>query len=551
MESPSAEPNQPPSAPPLLEQAPALDRSRRPASRASVAQRQLPFPGPAALDMAAAPICLRVLLAEQRLRNLTGNAALSPAEVADYAKAGFKPGTPISPFSEAAWRPGAETNLHERVESICHELVAGHLCHESQRETSLYVASRHFTGDALKTFKQAVRVTRDLQGADQTGIGNGSLVYRCFIRMLQDYQTKQGKRLIEARLKGLTWDRAGVSATRAAWTAALQEAQEVATRTGAQAPALRFMFPDFTTILAWLRSIWPAWAEHECVRDPDQFLTLQATWDTLSKFEPARGGGGNVHAVCRPCVDPPAVEIIDGHVERASDWRVEAALEAAQEGDLVTARLLLQDDLPRLLTLPAEGGVIHQGHILALSQMARNGRPITCFRCGCTAHPHRVAECRAQPSAEELQGLHRSLWPRVAPVMPGQAMAPPPPAAMQPARVGLPVHQLQGGAEAQIAALVRGNEELRQEFKAFQAQYFQSVAGPAPAAVMQLAVPPVAIEAAVLFCAPRGTQPPPDSLVVAQDATFDWFAQTSASEASIDAALTRWPTAPALGNGRG
>ena len=68
---------------------------------------------------------------------------------------------------------------------------------------------------------------------------------------------------------------------------------------------------------------------------------------------------------------------------------------------------------------------------------------------------------------------------------------------------------------------------------------------------MQLAVPPVAIEAAVLFCAPRGTQPPPDSLVVAQDATFDWFAQTSASEASIDAALTRWPTAPALGNGRG
>ena len=66
--------------------------------------------------------CRRGLIAEQRLRNLTGNAALSAAEVADYAKAGFKQGTPISPFSEAAWRPGAETHLHERVESICHEL---------------------------------------------------------------------------------------------------------------------------------------------------------------------------------------------------------------------------------------------------------------------------------------------------------------------------------------------------------------------------------------------------------------------------------------------
>ena len=112
MESPSAEPNQPPPAPPLLEQAPALDRSRRPASRASVAQRQLPFPGPAEPDMAATPLCLRGLLAEQRLRNMTGNAALSDAEVADYAKAGFKSGVPISPFSETAWRPGAETNYH-------------------------------------------------------------------------------------------------------------------------------------------------------------------------------------------------------------------------------------------------------------------------------------------------------------------------------------------------------------------------------------------------------------------------------------------------------
>jgi hypothetical protein len=185
--------------------------------------------------MAAAPRCLQVLLAEQRLRNHPGIAALTEAEVSDYAKAGFKSGVPISPFAEAAWKPGAETSLHERIESICHELVVGHLCHESQRETSLYVVSRHYSCDALKTWKQAVRVTRDLQAVDQTGVGNGSLVYLCFIRMLQDHQTKQGKRLIEARLKGLTWERAGVAATRSAWTTALQEAQEVATRTCALA----------------------------------------------------------------------------------------------------------------------------------------------------------------------------------------------------------------------------------------------------------------------------------------------------------------------------
>ena len=43
-------------------------------------------------------------------------------------------------------------------------------------------------------------------------------------------------------------------------------------------------------------------------------------------FEPARGDGGNVHAICRPCVEPSMVEIVD--VER--DWRVEVALESAQ-----------------------------------------------------------------------------------------------------------------------------------------------------------------------------------------------------------------------------
>jgi hypothetical protein len=104
-------------------------------------------------------------------------------------------------------------------------------------------------------------------------------------------------------------------------------------------------------------------------------------------------------------VDPPLVENID----IKHDWRVEAALEATQEGDLITGSLLLQHDLAKLQALLEEGGVIHQGNILAVSQLARNGCPITCFRCGCTAHPHRVAECHAQPSAEELQGLHRSL----------------------------------------------------------------------------------------------------------------------------------------------
>ena len=73
MESPSAEPNQPPPAQPLLEQAPALDRSRRPASRASVAQRQLLFPGPAELDMAATPMCLRGLLASDKFLQLQGD----------------------------------------------------------------------------------------------------------------------------------------------------------------------------------------------------------------------------------------------------------------------------------------------------------------------------------------------------------------------------------------------------------------------------------------------------------------------------------------------
>ena len=69
-------------------------------------------------------------------------------------------------------------------------------------------------------------------------------------------------------------------------------------RTEQQAPALRFIFPDFTVILASMREIWPTWAKHECVRDPNQFLNHPGYVVYLgSRFEPVRGIGGNVHAV--------------------------------------------------------------------------------------------------------------------------------------------------------------------------------------------------------------------------------------------------------------
>ena len=522
----------------------ATDLPRRPASRASVAQRQLPFLGAASSGaMAAVPACLQVLVAEQTKLNGTGNAAMTEAQVATYEKSGFKSGGNAQQFEAVSWQAGAETDLHEHMETISHDLVVRHLCRENKCESAVFVATGYFKGPALKVWKEAVRVTRAAQAPSQSGITTGSLVYHCLSRMLWDYETKQGKRVIEARMAALGWDPAGVAATRAIWTQALQEAREVEARTVREPPALQYAVPAFPVILASMRDLWPAWAERECVRDPRQFMNIQGMWDTLAQFEPVRGGGGeqgNVHALGQPC-QPGEV------IHRDDDWRVHAAVEAAQAGDLITARVLLQHDPSKLQVLPEAGGVIHQGHLLALSQLARNLLPLTCFRCRCKRDPHRIAECRAPPSEEEQAGLPRHLWPAVTPVRPGQAsgqsLAPP-------ARVGITPTPPYGHADDRVADLIRSNAALRQEFQAFKLQYSPSppiVPGPTPAAVlpladMRLADAGVAGVAAAVFCAPRGTPPPLGSMIVARDSNFEWYAPSSTSDSAIDAALAKWPT---------
>ena len=101
--------------------------------------------------MAVVPPCLQGLTDEQRLHNHTGNAALTDAQIVDYVRTGYKGAMSNSTFPEQVWKPGAETALHERMETLCQELIAKHLCLETLREQSLFVLGCHFSGDSLKT----------------------------------------------------------------------------------------------------------------------------------------------------------------------------------------------------------------------------------------------------------------------------------------------------------------------------------------------------------------------------------------------------------------
>ena len=65
-----------------------------------MAQHQLLFGSAAPVDMAVVPGCLQGLLAEQRLHNRTGNAALTEAQIVDYVRSGYKLGSSGSTFSE-------------------------------------------------------------------------------------------------------------------------------------------------------------------------------------------------------------------------------------------------------------------------------------------------------------------------------------------------------------------------------------------------------------------------------------------------------------------
>ena len=88
---------------------------------------------------------------------------MTEAQVATYEKSGFKSGGNAQPFESVSWQAGAETDLHEHMETISHDLVVRHLCRENKCESAVFVATGYFKGPALKVWKEAVRVTRAAQ----------------------------------------------------------------------------------------------------------------------------------------------------------------------------------------------------------------------------------------------------------------------------------------------------------------------------------------------------------------------------------------------------
>ena len=180
--------------------------------------------------------------------------------------------------------------------------------------------------------------------------------------MLKAYELPHAAALMEAEVSRFKW-RASVHLTKQAFETLWKKAVQVATDTAGNSELERFAAPAWGGPGGWLKKVlqpqFPPWVVNLRITHERDFDTSDTFWKLLVKAEPPSASIKGLHA-------------------------------------------LGEDDAPD------EDAAAGAGSLFSL---ARNGKPISCYRCG---EHHFLRECLAAPSAEERQGLPQP-WPRQQP----------------------------------------------------------------------------------------------------------------------------------------
>lgn len=297
-------------------------------------------------------------------------------------KAGFQASTPPSTFSAGTAEPNARPTLIAHVRDVSRYLVSNGLLLLQHAPRAMGVVLGSFHGDAKTTMRDLVET------AEITCKGHfmeTSPLYAALDAILKAYEPPHGADRMEAERKRFRW-KATVHLTKQAFEALWKKAVQVATDTASSSELERFPAPEWGE---WLKTVlkpqFPPWVQQLRIMHDRQFDKPDTFWPLLVKAEPPQErGGGGIHAL------------------GAGDEVDEEELDA--------------------------------GSLLSL---ARNGRPISCYRCG---EHHFIRDCLAAKSAEELQGLPQP-WPRQQP-HPTQVIRP----VQRPEGAPIPYERPSGGA---------------------------------------------------------------------------------------------------------
>ena len=278
----------------------------------------------------------------------------------DYLlRAGFQASKPTSTFSAGTAEANARPSLIAHVRDISRHLVSNGLLLLQHASRALDVVLSSFHGEAKTTMRELVET------AETTCTGHfmeRSPLYVALDAMLKAYELPRAAALMEAEVSRFRW-KSSVHLTKQAFETLWKKAVQVAMDTADNSELERFSAPEWSGNGGWLKKVlkpqFPTWVMDLRIMHERAFDNSDTFWKLLEKAEPPSANIKGLHA-------------------------------------------LGEDDAPD------EDAAADAGSLFSL---ARNGKPISCYRCG---EHHFLRECLAAPSAEERQGLPQP-WPRQQP----------------------------------------------------------------------------------------------------------------------------------------
>ena len=278
----------------------------------------------------------------------------------DYLlRAGFQASKPTSTFSAGTAEANARPSLIAHVRDISRYLVSNGLLLLQHASRALDVVLSSFHGEAKTTMRELVET------AETTCTGHfmeRSPLYVALDAMLKAYELPRAAALMEAEVSRFRW-KSSVHLTKQAFETLWKKAVQVAMDTADNSELERFSAPEWSGNGGWLKKVlkpqFPTWVMDLRIMHERAFDNSDTFWKLLEKAEPPSANIKGLHA-------------------------------------------LGEDDAPD------EDAAADAGSLFSL---ARNGKPISCYRCG---EHHFLRECLAAPSAEERQGLPQP-WPRQQP----------------------------------------------------------------------------------------------------------------------------------------
>ena len=297
---------------------------------------------------------------------LEGGRALAPLppELEEYLKLAIRqPATNAAQiFTLPPSAPGAQPALLLTLERICRHIEAYKMAHLSQEGRTILWVEGQFGEPALTSFQTMHQEARATESV--SGIGQNSVLYRLLRGMIIMYDNPQARKEADRLLLTLTWQKSGVAATHALVNKIFKAHQALATSTVGRSVPTRVSALTWDDEFHKIEAILPSWALKVTKEHPDNFASREALFATLYAFAPAEEG---VPQPLRP-VRPGSDKIFQLTDDQAVCFPCYPA--DAEEEELEERWQAVLAQMP-----------VEQRGLYALV-MAKNGRPLECFRCG-------------------------------------------------------------------------------------------------------------------------------------------------------------------------